>query len=196
MKTVFALFLMVIAIWAFRGKPDTPLKQKETALQNVASVEISRDEINSFLYIWSDYLSQNISPVGRNVSFDNVQPEERLSPAAREWLINQGWKPARFFYVQQRLRTILQTLKNTETVENTIAGLRRQLADIQAARPEGDKNADSAVLSLQKNIQEMISMQEARINIEQISAGELEAVRPYRQVYEAILDGRRTYLGN
>lgn len=196
MKTVIALLLMVIAIWAFRGKPDNTLKQKEAALQVVSSTELSRDEINSFLYLWSDYLSQNISPVGRDVLFDNVQPEERLSPAAREWLVNQGWKPARFFYVQQRLRTILQTLKNMEMAENAIVGLQRQLADIQALRPDGDKNADPAVLSLQKNIQEMIATQEARINIEQISAGELEAVRPYRQVYEAILDGRRTYLGN
>ena len=197
MKTVVALLLLVIAIWAFRGKPDNNLMQQENALPSASTVEVSGDEINGFLYVWSDYVQQNISHVGRKpVSLDSGKPEDNLSETARQWLIEHGWKPSRFFYVQQRLRAILQTLKTADEAENTIASLRGQLADARKRHSDDNQQGpDPVVMSLEKTINDMIAAQEARINIEQISTGELDAVRPYRKIYEAILDGRRTYSG-
>lgn len=197
MKTVVALLLLVIAIWAFRGKPDNSLIQQENALPAASSAEVSGDEINSFLYVWSDYVQQNISPVGRSaVSLESGRPEDSLSETARLWLVEHGWKPARFFYVQQRLRAILQTLNTADEVENTVTGLREQLSDARRRQPDNKQQGpDPVIMSLEKTINDMIASQQARVNIEQISNGELDAVRPYRKVYEAILDGRRTYSG-
>lgn len=156
------------------------------------SKEISQEELMSFLPVWSDYMDRHISELGkRPVSLASGAPEDNLSNEAKEWLLRRLWYPNRFFYVEQRLRTILKTIEYQAQSENLIKELSRQYAALQAQQAQ-NSNPDSNLSSLMNSIENMIKEQKAKENVEKISPEEIKLVLPLRTVIKDALSKSQT----
>lgn len=188
------LVLLVLALWL--GSRIYMLYREPQAIDmaqipNRTSSEIDKEELMSFLPVWSDYVQQNISDVGRQaVSLSSGKPEDNLSKQAAEWLLRRNWRPARFFYVEQRLRVILKTIEYRQQSEKMIQSLTRQLSDLQRKQAETN-NFNSQIASLSNSIENLIREQQSRVNIEKVTPQELELVTPLHAHLWETLEGRQ-----
>ena len=157
------------------------------AIPNPTSKEISKPELMAFLPVWSDYMQQNISELGkRPVSLASGAPEDNLSDEAKEWLLRRLWYPKRFFYVEQRLRSILKTIDQQEQSNALIADLSRQYEELSAQQAQ-NPTPDPSLESLMSGIQNMIHLQQQKQNVEKISDAEIKLITPMKSVVKDAL---------
>ena len=151
------------------------------------SKEINQEELMSFLPVWSDYMEQHISELGkRPVSLSAGHPEDNLSKDAKEWLLRRLWYPNRFFYVEQRLRAILQTIEYQVQSDKLIKELSQQYATLQAQQAQ-NAIPDPNLSSIMNSIENMIQSQKRKENIEKISPEEIKLVLPLQAVIKDAL---------
>ena len=163
------------------------------AIPNPTSKEISKPELMAFLPVWSDYMQQNISELGkRPVSLASGAPEDNLSDEAKEWLLRRLWYPKRFFYVEQRLRSILKTIDQQEQSNALIADLSRQYEELSAQQAQ-NPTPDPSLESLMSGIQNMIHLQQQKQNVEKISDAEIKLITPMKS---AVRDALYKYQHN
>lgn len=163
------------------------------AIPNPTSKEISEQELMAFLPVWSDYMQQNISELGkRPVSLASGAPEDNLSDEAKEWLLRRLWYPKRFFYVEQRLRSILKTIDQKEQSNALIADLSRQYEEVSAQQSQ-NITPDPKLTSQMSSIQNMIHLQQQKQNVEQISDAEIKLITPMKS---AVRDALYKYQHN
>lgn len=156
-------------------------------IPNPTSKEISEQELMAFLPVWSDYMQQNISELGkRPVSLASGAPEDNLSDEAKEWLLRRLWYPKRFFYVEQRLRAILKTIDQQEQSNALIADLSRQYKELSAQQAQ-NPTPDPSLESLMSGIQNMIHLQQQKQNVEKISDAEIKLITPMKSVVKDAL---------
>ncbi len=156
-------------------------------IPNPTSKEISEQELMAFLPVWSDYMQQNISELGkRPVSLASGAPEDNLSDEAKEWLLRRLWYPKRFFYVEQRLRSILKTIDQQEQSNALIADLSRQYEELSAQQAQ-NPTPDPSLESLMSGIQNMIHLQQQKQNVEKISDAEIKLITPMKSVVKDAL---------
>lgn len=157
-------------------------------IPNRTSQEITQEELLSFLPVWSDYTEQNISELGQKpISLVSGNPEDNLSPQAKEWLLRRLWYPKRFFYVEQRLRVILHTLEHQKASQTLIQDLSTQLINLQMQQAQ-NVVPDPQLASQISSIENMIQEQTQKQNIEQITPQELELIRPLQAVIKETLN--------
>ncbi len=156
-------------------------------IPNPTSKEISEQELMAFLPVWSDYMQQNISELGkRPVSLASGAPEDNLSDEAKEWLLRRLWYPKRFFYVEQRLRAILKTIDYQEQNDLLISDLSRQYEELSAQQAQ-NPTPDPSLESLMSGIENMIHLQQQKQNVEQISEEELKLITPMKSAVKDAL---------
>lgn len=156
-------------------------------IPNPTSKEISEQELMAFLPVWSDYMQQNISELGkRPVSLASGAPEDNLSDEAKEWLLRRLWYPKRFFYVEQRLRAILKTIDYQEQNDLLISDLSRQYEELSAQQAQ-NAIPDPSLESLMSGIENMIHLQQQKQNVEQISEEELKLITPMKSAVKDAL---------
>lgn len=156
-------------------------------IPNPTSKEISEQELMAFLPVWSDYMQQNISELGkRPVSLASGAPEDNLSDEAKEWLLRRLWYPKRFFYVEQRLRAILKTIDYQEQNDLLISDLSRQYEELSAQQAQ-NPTPDPSLESLMSGIENMIREQQQKQNVEQISEEELKLITPMKSAVKDAL---------
>ena len=86
----------------------------------------------------------------------------------------------RFFYVQQRLVSIVQTLDHEELIGGMIKTWQQQL--------ETENNQSAA-----QNLRQSIDAQVQTLNVERISEDELNMAAPFREDIRNILEGKAAY---
>lgn len=156
-------------------------------IPNPTSKEISEQELMAFLPVWSDYMQQNISELGkRPVSLASGAPEDNLSDEAKEWLLRRLWYPKRFFYVEQRLRAILKTIDYQEQNDLLISDLSRQYEELSTQQAQ-NPTPDPSLESLMSGIENMIHLQQQKQNVEQISEEELKLITPMKSAVKDAL---------
>lgn len=88
------------------------------------SETISAKEAEIFLQQWQAYVKRGyMAKVPEDFAFDGVKPEERLPWIVQKWFEKNCINPQRFYYTEQRFRTILKAqelLKHTERVIDVI----------------------------------------------------------------------------
>lgn len=177
------IILLLLLCWAgvkFYNRYQAENAIDWNSIPDRKTVEITQEELMAFLPVWSDYVQQNIG---------DLHLEENLSPQAEKWLLRNKWRPARFFYVEQRLRVILKTLEQHQNNQRMINGLEQQLAALRSRQVESGQYDPQAV-SLANSLEKMISEQQARLNIEQITPQELALIAPLQPVVREALERR------
>lgn len=148
---------------------------------NIVSVskEISADELNAFLKTLRRYRQEKIDELGfADISMVGGASLAEANPVVARWLRRKGWNAERFFYIENRVRTIVATISRDEE----IAGNRRLMLE-QAQMLENKELAEA----LLKNAEE----QNKKFNIERISDSEYKLVKPRIEEINILLDGQK-----
>ena len=141
-----------------------------------SSLEISADELKAFLKTIRRYRQEKINEL--EVSDLAMSAEASLSeanPEVARWLRRKGWNAERFFYIENRVRTILATIAR----DKEIAKNRRLM--LEQAQLMEDKELAEVLL---KNAEE----QNKKFNIERISADEYQMILPQKEEISALLE--------
>lgn len=164
--------ILMISLWYYRSTVGVPEEVVEVV---VASPDIiTPEEMEAFLPTWSKYAHSKISKNNfRQISLSDKTASKKLE----KWLHKRGWEVERFFYVEQRLASIIKSIYLQKHSEDTIKLLQEQL------KSEKD-------LQIADNIKKLIASQEQISNVEGVSAAEMAMVSPRLTEIEQILEGK------
>lgn len=142
---------------------------------------VTFNEMDDFLALWSEYLTKRIGKAGGyQISLSNQELKKSLPRRTTDWIENQNWEVRRFFYVEQRLRSIIKAadLKNQGAASRE--NLQKRIAETE------DKET---VESLKK----LLEQQENLYKIENVTEGEINMVQSHLEVIKDILNGKVFY---
>lgn len=157
----------------------TPLSQIGQMLFDEDIVEntdptVSPQELRSFLRLWSVYVKSDVSNYGAaQISLVSGDLNEHLPRRLQNWLHGNRWTPKRFFYVEQRVRSIVKT------------GI--MLRHIEANRKILEREENTAIA---ESLRKIIAEQERGVNTEKVTPQELEMVKPDLDYINDILEGK------
>lgn len=138
-------------------------------------------ELKAFLLVWSEYVrSGEKKAASDKISLLPGDIDESLPLNVKIWLSRRCWEGGRFFYVEQRLQAIINTVrlkKHTEGVKNVLSDL------LQTETNEAKIN----------DYENMIAMQDKIANIENVSDDEIALVRGHEDEFSDILSGKIPY---
>lgn len=180
MRKVVLMFLIVASMVFIVNKP---LFDKQETFRTEALPEkhddrvISDWEVASFLEVWPKYVNSFVSRLGvSSLSLTTSRHiKHKLSYITIAWLNRQGWDATRFFYVEERLRTIVLIAQNEQSSLKIIEVLQKQLLN--------EKNK-----SARANLEALIKNQKESLDTSYVTKKELEIVRPYVNNIAEILD--------
>lgn len=165
----YALLIVLIVLFGvarcFSGSGGEWLAPYAEGEDVPVSAPLSAQDINAFIDTWKKYSQENADKdalKARNQSIE-ISPED--DPALSAWLTSRGWKPARFFYIEERLRAILATISRDEQI------LRRHKMILDRMAVEADK---TIVIALKR----VADRELQRLNIERISSHERQLAEP------------------
>ncbi len=177
----FWVFAIIAVIFCKSPIFNYAARHEVTSSRTSFEPEISYDEMNSFLRLWPKYLQSNVVQLAvYQVSLADGKPSKVLHPKVVRWLEHRGWNADRFFYVQQRLVSIVQTLDHEELIGGMIKTWQQQL--------ETENNQSAA-----QNLRQSIDAQVQTLNVERISEDELNMAAPFREDIRNILEGKAAY---
>lgn len=137
---------------------------KKTCPPLATAEVVSADELAAFLPLWSEYVSSGLDEtVPADISLLSGNFSDHLPWKLKWWLERNCWTAERFYYVAQRLQTIVQAVylkQHTDAVK-----------EVLSAQMAGETDQDRVA-----SYQEMIAMQDKIANIEAVSAQELKMV--------------------
>lgn len=146
-----------------------------------AAEQISAEEMEKFLKTWSEYMQKGLNKeIADQVSLMESHPSAKVPWKINFFLNRECWDTDRFYYVEQRVRSIIHTHYLKAHTSEVAAVLKKELAS------EQDPAKKAAY-------QEMIAMQDKIANIEGIGADELKLVSGREETVERILNGQEKY---
>lgn len=180
-RVILFVVLAALAVFILQPMRSVQLTRHEKAKIENKSPEISFAEMQSFLGIWSQYMSRGLDKKISDVSMgtDN-NPAAGLPQSVKNWLIDRGWNPNRFYYVEARLKTIVKTAYIKQQMSDSNENLRRQL---EATHNE----------SVRRNLMQLIEEQNKKASLENVTPAELEMVSANLTTINEILEGKATY---
>ncbi|MBR6409609.1 MAG: hypothetical protein IKS23_05180 [Alphaproteobacteria bacterium] len=111
---------------------------------------ISSKEAEVFLTHWQEYVKRGyMAKVPEDFAFDGVRPEERLPWIVQKWFEKRCIDPKRFYYTEQRFRSILKAqelLKHTQRVIDVFE------SQIEATKDETQKQWYRTLIEEQKQM--------------------------------------------
>ncbi len=174
------LVLTLLAVFVLTPLPGLRSEKQDYREQLRRGDFISRGEMLQFLETWSDFTAKNIfqSP-DIQASLSMEKPSESFPPKIARWLRHKGWHADRFFYVEQRLKSIVKSAQlQQQVLEN-----RKLLA---STKPNFSNSAYNA-------LQNLINEQDAQLNLYHVTQGEIDMVMPQLPLISDILEGRAVY---
>lgn len=176
----WAFAILVVVLFKSMLLNKFPIDNEATR-NFVNNPEVSSDEMHKFLQVWPKYINNDVSKLAVfQVSFKDDLPSKSLNKKVINWLDSKDWNTDRFFYVEQRLRAIVQTIENKKHVADMQKILQTQLAT--------EKNP-SVIESIQQNLASQVQ----GFNVERISPEEQDMVEQNLDVIKGILDGSKRY---
>ena len=109
-KWYVVLAVVLAVVFRFWGESSITMLQKEVPL--VTDTEISPAEFESYLKTKPMYLADKINV--RSELIFRSDFEDLLDKDSHEWFLVRGWRPARFFYVDRRIKEILSLVREQE----------------------------------------------------------------------------------
>ena len=184
MKSFRRIFLFIVFCLTFCiiSYPLYKVERVKIVNDPEANKVISFDEMNSFLEVWSQYYFNDVSNVGLSslsLATDG-RAEENMPPQVSRWLERRNWKIDRFFYVETRLKSIVNVLYLQEYIKSNIGML---------STLENDVNSE-----IFDTLSALITRQKKQIKAIHVSNQELEMVRPNFHVVREVLEGYSIYI--
>ncbi len=180
LSSLIGIFVVICAIsfWFYRSTVGVPIEEEKEVVVEVSPDIVRFDEMDAFLETWSEYIYSGTS---RKMSLKLSLSDKKIPADLKKWLKKHGWKDAeRFFYVEQRLASIVKSVYLKRHAESTIKVLEKQLQE-----EENPQIAD--------NIRKVIANQKKMAAVENVSEQEIEMVAPnVDKIYE-ILEGKVVY---
>ena len=152
-KRYVVLIVFLAVIVRFWGENSITMLQKDVPL--VTSTEISVQEVTHYLQTKQQVLDDNIS-VSQDV-LTSKDLENNLDRETHEWFLLHGWRPKRFFYVEERLKQILSFINDREMKLDEAQRLEEQAKQFMIIGAVGDNNSSESMTAaeLQKQAQDI-----------------------------------------
>ncbi len=177
-------FLLLVKVLSCRLVDYDFADVKESCKPMADTVEISAAEVERFLPLWAEYMSNGLNTdVSDKISLLSGDLETALPWKVSFWLQQHCWTATRFYYVEQRLRAIIRTLYLQEHTRAVKAILSEQM----------EREDDDARKAAYQN---MIDMQDKIAGIEAVSDNELLIVHNRVQLIDDVLNGKAIYKKN
>ena len=165
----------------YPGMGDNPMPRRISAQIQPQNNIISFQEMDNFLFLWSKFLEQDFATPNMTALLDiNNAPNQKLSSRAQKWLKNNNWNVDRFFYVGQRLHTVVKACQLKILAQETSESLKLQL---EQTKDEG----------VRTTIERLMDQQSKMYQTLKVSEGEIEMVMPHLKTVEEILSGKLIY---
>lgn len=163
-----------VGYWYYK---NTVGKEVPVVVDVVSPDIVSPEEMDAFLQVWSEYMHDKISrQSSRQISLSTKEPSSELV----KWLNKRGWDVERFFFVEQRLASVVKSAFLKKHSVDTIKVLEIQLA--------AEKDPQ-----IRANIENVIKSQQQLMNVEKVSDGEINMVLPDLNNISEILEGKAVY---
>ena len=165
----------------YPGVGDNPRPRQMSVQIQAKNNIIGFKEMDDFLFLWSELLEQSFATPNLPAMLDvNTANEQKLSSRVQKWIKNQGWSVERFFYVGQRLNSIVKACRLKILAAQTSESLKLQL--------EQTKDEEMRV-----TIQRLMNEQSQMYRTLNVSDGEIEMVMPHLKTVSEILSGELIY---
>lgn len=177
------LVILVITLIALFAVLTTPL-QRMGKFNNFdepphSGELVSFREMDDFLRLWSIYLRKNFTQSNVNqISMTQGRASEVASPRLKRWLWTQGWNVDRFFYVEDRLRSIVKTAFYRANIrankqilkQKTVAGhyygdagsLAKIIKNQESTQADNEKITDKEVEMVSANLDKIVNILEGK----------------------------------
>ncbi len=109
-KWYIVLVVVLAVVFRFWGENSITMLQKDVPL--VTDTEISQAEFENYLKTKPMYLADKVNV--RSELIYRTDFEDLLDKDTHEWFLVRGWRPARFFYVDGRIKEILSLVREQE----------------------------------------------------------------------------------
>ncbi|MBR6327374.1 MAG: hypothetical protein IKR60_00670 [Alphaproteobacteria bacterium] len=137
MKRYIILVLSILFILKITTTRILDLHLHRVCPLTPTSESISSNEAEIFLTKWQKYQARGYAKkIPEDFSYDDVSTVQRLPWLVKQWFEQECINPQRFYYVEQRLRTILKALQLKKHNDHVIKILSEQMA---AKTDEQDK---------------------------------------------------------
>ncbi len=167
MKRYIILTLSLVFLVWFVSFPRVEISFKRRCPLVPTETALSKNEVLVFLEKFKMYKSKGFdTKVPENFAYDDTSVLNRLPWIVKKWFEKNCIEPARFYYVEQRLRTILKAYQLKKHTNGVIAILSSQM----------NTNMTAEQKAWYKN---MITEQEKISSVENISDAELEIAKTY-----------------
>ncbi len=174
------LSLALLAIYALWPLDISRQEQRDYSEQLQRGEFITRSEMLQFLETWSEFCRTNIyQQENMQASLSMDKPSKSFPPRVVSWLRNRGWHADRFFYVEQRLKSIVKS-----------AQLQQEVLDNKDAVETAGRDAGGAA---QDALNNLMQQQTVQMNLYQVTDGEISMVLPQINIILDILEGRTLY---
>lgn len=178
---LFLALLLILKVFSCHLVDYDSIMTKKTCRPMAEGAEISKAETEQFLSLWAEYLERGLNvDVSDKISLLSGDIDTALPWHVTFWLTQNCWTASRFYYVEQRLRSIIHTLylqEHTRAVKEILKNLLHNETD------EMKKNS----------YQNMIEVQDLIANIEAVSPQELQMIEGRAQQVEDVLNGKMSY---
>lgn len=178
---LFLALLLILKVFSCHLVDYDSIMTKKTCRPMAEGAEISKAETEQFLSLWAEYLERGLNvDVSDKISLLSGDIDTALPWHVTLWLTQNCWTASRFYYVEQRLRSIIHTLylqEHTRAVKEILKNLLHNETD------EMKKNS----------YQNMIEVQDLIANIEAVSPQELQMIEGRAQQVEDVLNGKMSY---
>lgn len=139
--------------------------------------EVTEHEVNTFLKLWKKIKQKGFqNDINQQISLDSKKPSEEVSDRIKYVLYKSCWEVDRFFYVEQRVRSILQTIylrKHTDAVIKILED------ELQTEKDESKRAAYYEMIEIQKKIS----------TIEKVTDQEVEMLKGREDEVKNLLNG-------
>lgn len=186
-KPIYIVLVVVLAvIIRFWGENSITLLQKD--VPEINTTEISKEEIENYITVKELYLSQDFTVDWQWAMRSNL--EEVLDKDIHEWFLINKWRPARFVYVQDRIKKILEQIKKREASlleADRLDQQAKQFAQTLKFNPH-DSVAEHQIAKFRRLAKDIRYYQNRDIRVAGITEEEEKSVLTNRQIIEEILE--------
>ncbi len=170
---ILALSVAVL-VWVL-STPMVEIRKIKNCQGFLTSEHILPQEVEEFVPQWQEYVARGFaSKVSEDFSQDLQKPEERLPLMVKWWFEKECIDPKRFYYIEQKLRSILKVLELEEHA--------KKVSEIIAQERASQKNKED-----QQWYENIKAQQMELAKIEGLSKEELRLVRGREHMFRQLL---------
>lgn len=129
-KKYIILFVVLCCVYKILATRIIDIRAKRTCPLVASSETVSAKELDVFLRQWAKYIKHGyLQKVPENFWTDEVNMADRLPWVVRFWMAESCIDPQRFYYTEQRVRSILKACQLKKHTDGVVAILSMQITD-------------------------------------------------------------------